>query len=199
MKRFPCEIVEVRLDKIGAQEGWRARCEEIERTGAPVLLTVRSKAEGGDGPDDGVRRALLEEALALSAVDIELRSEIAPEIAARAQARGKACVLSYHDFQATPKREELERVIREAEALGGITKIATMIRSPEDGEILSALLEPARRQPLCVIGMGENWTHLRVELAREGSCLTYGYLDSTVAPGQMAAADLLDALRDATF
>jgi len=34
-----------------------------------------------------------------------------------------------------------------------------------------------------------------VELGRLGSCLAYGYLDSSAAPGQLAAEALMTALR----
>ncbi|HWD20811.1 MAG TPA: type I 3-dehydroquinate dehydratase [Verrucomicrobiae bacterium] len=195
LAHFPCDIAEVRLDKIGARAGWLARCQQIEAGGVPVLLTMRCKHEGGDCAEDEGRWPIYEEALALAGVDIELRSHIAPEVAALAQKRGRACVLSYHDFHATPSMEKLESVAAEAEELGGITKIATMIKAPVDVEILRALLKKPRRQPLCVIGMGPAWTHLRVSLAQEGSCLTYGFLDSSAAPGQLAASELQAKLR----
>ncbi len=70
-----------------------------------------------------------------------------------------------------------------------------MIHSQADVDCLKALLAAPRRQPLCVIGMGENWARLRVDLARLGSCLAYGYLDSSAAPGQISAAELAQALR----
>lgn len=196
---FPCDIVEVRLDRIGPEQGWPERCQAIEAAGKPVLLTIRMAAEGGawKGTEEE-RRHHLEAALeTLAAVDVELGSALAPEMAARAAERGKVCVLSHHDFAGTPSAEALEAVMARAEALGGVTKIATMIHGEEDAARLKALLAGPRRQPLCVIGMGESRANLRIELGRLGSCLAYGYLDSSAAPGQISAAALKEALHGA--
>ena len=51
--------------------------------------------------------------------------------------------------------------------------------------------------PLCVIGMGTLGTPTRTDFPRLGSCLTYGYLDTPVAPGQLSARARLDHLRPA--
>jgi 3-dehydroquinate dehydratase type I len=199
LRDFPCDIVEARLDKIGAAPHWLESCEAIEERGEPVLLTVRSAKEGGAwrGSDDELRRVLLTALHRLAAVDIELACPIAAEIAAEAARLGKGCVLSHHDFARTPSIDELESIITRAEALGGVTKIATMVNGEDDRSRLLELLgtSHARRQPLCVIGMGEKWAMLRVELARLGSCLAYGYLDNSAAPGQLAAAEVVDLLR----
>ena len=196
LKEFPCDVVEARLDLIGHPAGWVGRCQEIEAAGKPVLLTMRLKSQGGSCRiSDEARMAVFEEALTLSAVDVELCSKIAGEIARMASDVGKACVLSHHDFEKTPSLDELKRVVADAEKLGGVTKIATMIRSVNDIDTLKSLLALPRQQPLCVIGMGEAWSHLRVELAQLGSCLTYGFLDASAAPGQVSAATLVAALR----
>ncbi len=196
LNAFPCDLVEIRLDKIGQPRGWLQRCQQIERAGQPVLLTMRLKNEGGACPiADEARLPIFKKAMALSAVDVELRSKIAAPVARLAAARGKACVLSFHDFQKTPPLPVLQSIMAEAEALGGVTKIATAIRSSADVKTLTALLKAPRKQPLCLIGMGEKWTQLRVDLAQLGSCLTYGYLDTSAAPGQMSAASLSAALR----
>ena len=194
---FPCDIVEVRLDKIGDARHWLEGCEAIEHKGKPVLLTVRSAREGGDwrGSDDELRRLLLAALHRLAAVDIEMASPLASEIAGEAARLGKGCVLSHHDFARTPSAAEIESIIARSEKLGGVTKIATMVNGEEDAARLRALLRGPRGQPLCVIGMGASWTALRVELGRLGSCLAYGYLDSSAAPGQLAAEALMTALR----
>jgi len=196
LNAFPCDIAEVRLDILRQPSGWLKRCQEIEASGSPVLLTMRLKSEGGSSSlSDEARLPIFRQALQLSAVDVELRSKIAAPVAQLAASAGKACVLSYHDFEKTPPLSELEAVVAQAEALGGIPKIATMIHSLSDVKCLTALLKASGKKPLCVIGMGSKWQHLRVELAKLGSCLTYGYLDKSAAPGQMSAAALSVALR----
>jgi len=194
LDEFPCDIVEVRLDKLGAPEGWLERCLQIEAAGKPVLLPLRSRSEGGDWPADKPRLRIFGEAMPLSAIDVELRSDADLDAARIARHFGKPCVLSYHNFQQTPPLEELEAIVAQAEHLGGVTKIAAKVQSDADAAILKALLQVPRRQPLCVIGMGEDRAELRIELARLGSCLAYGYLDTSAAPGQISAAELSKAL-----
>jgi 3-dehydroquinate dehydratase len=45
-----------------------------------------------------------------------------------------------------------------------------------------------------VLGMGVPARETRTEFALKGSCLTYGYLDSPVAPGQPPSAALVEEL-----
>ena len=47
---------------------------------------------------------------------------------------------------------------------------------------------------LCVMGMGALGPQTRVEFPKLGSCLTYGYLDAPVAPGQVSARELMRQL-----
>jgi len=191
------DMVEVRLDKTGRPPGWLERCQAIEAQGRPVLLTVRLRSEGGDWPeDDEGRLKIFEEALAaLSAVDVELASAICARVAKLAEKLGKVCLVSHHDFKRTPPLAELESIVERAQQFGAMAKVATMIRSESDVEVLRALLAGKRKRPLCVIGIGEAWTHTRVLFPKLGSCLAYGYLDKPTAPGQVSAGELISQLR----
>jgi 3-dehydroquinate dehydratase-1 len=192
------DIVEVRLDRTGRPRDWLERCKAIEAQGKPVLLTIRLRREGGEWPeDDGGRLKIYEEGLAaLSAADVELGSVICAAVAKQAEKLGRVCLVSHHDFQKTPSLAELESVVERAQQNGAVAKVATMIRSRADVEILRALLGRKRKRPLCVIGMGEGWKQTRVLFAKLGSCLTYGYLDKPTAPGQVSAAELVRQLRE---
>jgi 3-dehydroquinate dehydratase-1 len=192
-----CDIVEVRLDQIGPEPGWLGRCRAIESEGLPALLTVRSSTEGGGwkGNEEDRLAILKEGARQLSAVDIELSSSIAREVAAEARAYGKVCVVSHHDFEATPPLEALTRVVEEAREFASIVKISTMAAREKDVRTLVALLKRDFGLPLCVIGMGPLGRETRVSFPLLGSCLTYGYLDKPSAPGQFRASDLVEKLR----
>jgi 3-dehydroquinate dehydratase-1 len=156
------------------------------------------RSEGGEWPeDDQGRLKIYEEGLAaLAAVDVELASVICATVAKQAEKLGKVCLVSHHDFQKTPPLAELESIVERAQQNGAVAKVATMIRSQADVEILRALLGRKRKRPLCVIGMGEAWKQTRVSFAKLGSCLTYGYLDKPTAPGQESAAELVRQLRE---
>jgi 3-dehydroquinate dehydratase-1 len=189
---IPSDLIELRLDQVRSRDGWLASCEAIEQAGVPVLLTIRSKTEGGNwsGPE-AERLKLYEEGLAqLALVDVEFQSEIARQVADAARREGKACILSYHNFEATPAFDVLKKIITEAQERASIVKISAMAKSENDVATLRALLNEKWKTPLCVIAMGPMATPTRVSFAVAGSCLTYGYLDRPSAPGQMSAAEL---------
>ena len=189
---IPSDIVEVRLDRTGVRPDWLGRCKAIESSGKPVILTPRIKAEGGAWErDDQQRLEIYNQALSgLAAADVELRSVICRPVAEAAARLQKVCIVSFHDFQKTPPLTELCALVEEAQKIGSIVKISTMINRDADVAVLRSLLERSFAQPLCVIGMGEAWAGTRVEFAALGSCLTYGYLDGSAAPGQWHAAEL---------
>ncbi len=194
---IPSDIVEVRLDRTGRPSDWLERCKAIEAGGKPVLLTPRLKAEGGSWEaDDLPRLEIYKEALReLAAVDVELGSAICRAVAEEAARLGKACIVSFHDFNKTPPLAELRALVEEAQKIGSIAKISAMITRESDAAILRSLLDHPWAKPLCVIGMGEAWAGTRVEFAALGSCLTYGYLDGSAAPGQWHAGELARQLR----
>src|SRR3954466_11259439 len=74
-----CDIAEVRLDLIGTDSDWLNECRAVESSGTPVLLTLRSKNEGGKSAlTNEQRTAILETALpVVSAVDVELSRGLA--------------------------------------------------------------------------------------------------------------------------
>ncbi len=187
-----CDIVEVRLDKIGADTpDWLEHCRAINAQ-LPVLLTIRLAAEGGDwtAPEEQ-RLALFQRALpAVTLIDMELQSQLLPVFAPQ-----KPVVVSFHDFEKTPPVPQLQAVAQRAAAFAAVVKIVTMLHRRADLDTLRQLLATGCGKPLCVMGMGELAQPTRLEFPRLGSCLTYGYLDRPVAPGQPAAADLLRQLR----
>lgn len=193
-----CDIVEVRLDQIGPQtEDWLSRAKAIEAHGLPVIFTLRLAAEGGAWrrPDEeraGYYAMALEN---FAAIDVELHSRLLPRLVAEARHHRKPLIGSYHDFTKTPSRSALESIIMEASRQVSIVKLATMITKPADVATLGELLEEDWGLPLCVLGMGPEAATTRVQFARQGSCLTYGYLDAPAAPGQPAAAELLRQVR----
>lgn len=196
-----CDVVEVRLDRVGVQRhDWLAGCEWIEQNRRPVLLTCRLAAEGGAWTAaDAERAPILGAALErLSAIDVEWSSDLAEDICQRAREKGKTVVVSYHDFDKTPSLERLRDLVERIRGLPGavIPKVAAMVSSQADVGVLQALLAESGPAPLCIIGMGALGTETRVSFAARGSCLTYGFLDAPSAPGQLSSADLVCNLRE---
>jgi 3-dehydroquinate dehydratase-1 len=194
--KLPCDWVELRLDGMQGFDGWLEAGKKIESNGTSVFATLRLSAEGGKWtrPDRERLPVLMKAAEELSGVDVELCSEIAAEVACAAKKHGTICVISYHDFNRTPEQTELEEIIRREREIGSVAKIAAMVNSPADVERLRALLQMDWKAPICVIGMGPLGSDTRISFAREGSCLTYGYLDTPGAPGQYSAEELMNRL-----
>jgi 3-dehydroquinate dehydratase-1 len=195
-QKVTCDVVEVRLDKMERPPDWLERCQAIQERGWPVLLTLRLKRAGGDWEKpDAKRFDIIEQAiLGLAGVDIESDSNILYPLAILAKRKRKICVVSYHNFEGTPPFDELDRIITEAQELASIVKVATKVNNAGDEETLRSLLDVGWKRPVCVIGMGEAWSHTRVVFPRFGSCLAYGYLDKPVAPGQLSAAAMFKEL-----
>lgn len=196
---YPCDIVEIRLDLIGPDTPrWLEECRSIEAAGVPVLVTLRLASEGGlwQNPDAD-RIPLLASALqVVSCIDVEYHSPSREPLGALARQLGKPVIVSYHHFTMTPPIGELDDLVRRiSETPGVIPKISTMIQGPQDIDTLKELLSKHKGRPICVIGMGADASETRVEFPALGSCLTYGYIDSSGAPGQLPAAILRERLK----
>ncbi len=192
LRTRPCEVAEVRLDLIGSEQDWMPLAARIEAGGTPVILTLRAAYEGGkwSGSDEERLEILSRSATAISAMDVELKSSLAPKLRGK-----KPIIVSFHDFARTPNLEELVRVADEALAQGDVAKISTMVQSDADLETLRALLARGWGGPICVIGMGPQGEITRTEFPRAGSCLTYGYFETAAAPGQLPSQKLMAHLR----
>ena len=193
-----CDIVEIRLDLIGVDAPrWLEQAQAIEAQGAPVIVTIRLANEGGKWTQpDEARLPLFQTALEhLSAADIEFRSPLLGRVSALVAQHQKALIVSYHDFQRTPAVGELRQVIRKASNCGTIVKIATLVQTDADVATLRELLSEKCPALICLLGMGKLGPQTRVLFPQLGSCLTYGYLDAPVAPGQVHARELIQQLR----
>lgn len=194
-----CDIAEIRLDVIGEKSAWREHSRRIQQAGTPTLLTIRSMAEGGRSKLSPLEALCLVDGAwdCVAAIDVEHQRGEAREAAKKAQGNGKAVVASFHDFSGTPSRDKLERIMAAAAVYADVVKISTFVNSPDDILLLESLLAAERKVPLCIIGMGPLGTPTRIGFPALGSCLTYGYLDSPAAPGQLAASALVAGLRAA--
>jgi 3-dehydroquinate dehydratase I len=192
LKVKPCHLAEIRLDHIGHDSQWLPPCREIEKAGTPVILTLRAAYEGGkwSGREDD-RLKILEKVLPdVSAVDVELESGLAPKLVGH----GAQVIVSHHDFSRTPSLDQLRNVVHQEFKAGDVAKVSTMVNSAEDFSVLEQLLAERLPGPVCVIGMGDLGVKTRTEFPRRGSCLTYGYFESSAAPGQLPAATLMELL-----
>jgi 3-dehydroquinate dehydratase-1 len=192
----PFDVVEARLDLYPSQaiDGCEAACRRLEASGTPVLITLRTAAQGGGWTGaEAHRLPRFRAALAVASwADVEDDAAIIEAVATLVRARaGGQLVVSHHDFARTPPPGELLALVDACHrsAPGALAKLATTIVHDADRRALHDLIAQ-RPERTAVIGMGVADEDLRVALAAAGSLLAYGYLGSPTAPGQLSAAAL---------
>lgn len=158
----------------------------------PVLLTVRSKKEGGARSIPERERERIFEALIPFAdmIDIELSSSGSlKNVLNFARRQGKKVILSYHNFKSTPSPEKLRAIVKKGRAAGAdLVKIAACAKGPEDIKKLTGLLMEFK--DLIVIGMGPYGAFSRVFFPFVGSAVTYGSISAKTAPGQLTLDEI---------
>lgn len=193
-----CDVAELRLDSLKLPDGYlRTR---LAGNTAPLLLTARHPAEGGQAPEDpSARAAMIEPLIDLATlIDLELRSAMQmTSTIQKARTAGVPVVGSFHDFQATPADEVLRGAINFAEQAGlNAVKIATYLNTQDDLMRLMKLAGETHRLRLSVMGMGPWGRVSRLVLAKCGSLLNYGFIGASNAPGQWPVARLKELLAE---
>ena len=191
----PFDIIEWRLDLTGLGTGggrWLERCHDLEQAGIPVLLTIRSSAEGGKWlGDETDRMALFRHGVeVVSTMDIEINSRLLTSVIAEAHRYGKTVIGSFHDFHKTPPHATLGEILQRGWCAGAdVVKVATKLNRPDDLDVLCDLQRTATPpRPVCMIGMGP--PAARLALAQAGACFVYGFLGKAAVPGQLACEEL---------
>ncbi|MCM1256924.1 MAG: type I 3-dehydroquinate dehydratase [Roseburia sp.] len=171
----------------------------------PLLFTFRTKGEGGEKEISGEQYKNLNLAAASSGfvdlIDVEafFDENLAREIIDKVHQAGKKVIVSNHDFNKTPDREEIVRRLAFMRELGGdIPKIAVMPQSEEDVlTLLSATLETSKNLmdcPIITMSMGKCGMVSRLSGGLFGSALTFGTVGKSSAPGQVPAGRLREIL-----
>lgn len=171
----------------------------------PLLCTLRTKQEGGQvevSPEEYEAQltALLETG-DVDLIDIELScgEERVTRLVKLAHSRGTAAVVSKHDFEKTPPKEEISATLVRMKELGAdLPKYAVMPRDPGDVlALLEATWQASRRiGPVISMSMGELGKLTRAAGGVFGSCMTFGVGVQVSAPGQIGAEDLRAILED---
>ncbi len=205
-KRPEPAVIELRLDQLDNSDDVAAMVQLTRELYAILpdkllLVTFRTKAEGGNQAIDDQRYAALYHQLLIHGqmdlLDIEMYrgTPQVEQLIALAHQQGVHVILSSHDFQQTPSQAEIISRLRQQQAMGAdILKIAAM---PHDaGDVLrmmSATWEMAQRyaqRPLLTMSMGGMGALSRLAGELTGSALTFGMAGSASAPGQLDAGDL---------
>lgn len=178
------DFAEVRLDALSNLDQTDVR----NIFSRPVRLIATCRPNGL--LDDSARKTLLIAAIRSGAayVDVEIESEpvYRSEIVEEAQKNGCKAIVSFHDYDKTPQRHELEAIVSSCfEANADIAKVACMVHSECDCARLLGLLD-AKRQ-IVAIGMGEKGRITRIAGPLLGSPFTFACLSKgkETAEGQI--------------
>ena len=186
------ELVELRLDPLPADEFLNALALVRGIVDKPLVVTIRTRAEGGElalTPDAYAAhcRALLAHG-GVDVLDIEWRAcgAFRAELRDAAHAAGAAALFSEHHFDATPATDAMaDTLTGMADAGADIAKLAVMPRRAADAR---------PDTPLITMSMGPLGAVTRFCGGAFGSCATFGVTSGTSAsaPGQ-PPADVLKA------
>ncbi|RDW19014.1 type I 3-dehydroquinate dehydratase [Oceanobacillus arenosus] len=201
------DIVEWRVDFFESVEDIEKVKEALiqikeKLKGIPLIFTFRSAEEGGERKvaQDfyvALNKAIIETGN-IDIVDVELFNDendvkMLIDLAHRNQVY---VILSNHDFEKTPPKEELVKRLRKAIELGGdIPKIAVMPKDAHDVlRLLEATLEISSR-PIVTMAMAGQGVISRLTGEVFGSCITFAAANKPSAPGQIGVAELRNVLQ----
>ncbi len=168
---------------------------------SPLIFTLRSENEGGmqtlsDPTYRNVNASVIESGLA-DIIDLELNrdQEMIKELTAAAHKKGVHVLLSSHNFEETPPKEDIITILRRMQELDcDITKYAAMANSGADLLILLdaalAMKEKHADRPFVTVAMGEKGMLSRVAGGMFGSALTYAKGKESSAPGQLTSSQV---------
>lgn len=169
----------------------------------PILVTFRTKNEGGVcelDEDDYLNliETIIKKHLG-DAVDIELfhDEKRVKYLAQLAHNYNVTVIMSNHDFEKVPAKDEIEFRLKKMAKLGAdVPKLACM---PHNASDVLTLLEATSEtssliaNPLITMAMGNIGKVTRVAGQVFGSSLSFGTVGKTSAPGQLSIEDLRNA------
>ncbi len=193
------EFAEVRLDSISDIS--EAAVRTIFGQKKKLIATYRKNGEMDDAPRKKLLLAAIDAGAALVDVEVDAGEAYLAEIVGAAKNRGCEKIVSFHNFEKTPVRAELDRIVDWCFDCGAdIAKIACMVKSEQDAARLLGLLDTERK--LVVIGMGKKGKITRIAALLLGSQFTFASLGEgkETADGQLEEGRLkgiLEALESA--
>lgn len=206
LKNIDFDIVEWRVDFFEEVEDIDKVKEALQTIRSilndkPLIFTFRSAKEGGQREIkaefyEKLNKEIVETGLA-DIIDVELFSEekIVKELVHTAHRNNAAVIISNHDFQKTPPKEEILSRLRKATELGGdIPKIAVMPAS--SGDVITLLdatrimKEEYTEGPIITMSMAGKGVISRLTGELFGSAITFGAAKKVSAPGQISVSDL---------
>jgi len=196
------DLIEVRADGLSepTAENVHSLMSDLKKgVKAQIILTVRSKSEGGhfEGSEEERKTVILGSLHLADIIDIELNSVIRDEIVSKARANRVEVIVSYHDFEKTPRTEEITGIFESEKKAGAdYAKAAFKANNPRDVlRLLDACQQMKGRARVIAISMGELGRISRIAAPVFGSAITYASLGVKTAPGQLTVEETKTAFK----
>ncbi len=200
-----CDLIELRIDyyrDVFNIEKVQGLLEQIQQnTDLPVLFTFRSAKEGGERESEKKEYISLYKNVISSGyvdlIDLELfqGEDVLTPLITQAKEKNVKVIISSHDFQKTPPKEEMVARLCKMQQLGAdIAKLAVMPVSKQDVltlmETTAYMQENHGRTPVVGISMGKLGLISRLSGSWSGSTITFGTVGKASAPGQISVAKI---------
>ncbi len=183
------KFAEIRIDRIKERPLEEGITKIFSQPGK-LVATCRPDGMGEEERKEAILRAI-DAGAAYVDVEVEATDRYKMEIIERARKNGRKVIISYHNYEKTPKRAELEQIVNWCFDSGAdIAKIACKVNSNADNARLLSLLDSERK--LVVIGMGERGKITRIIARLLGSEFTFASLgdEKETAEGQIEKSKL---------
>ena len=180
-KKF--DLCEIRMDLTGFK---KSEVEKIFSSGSKLIATCRPGKIS-----DKERKELLIVAINSGAAyaDIEFETDFGFKQEIITKALNKKCdiIISYHNYDYTPSREQLKIIANQSFDMGAnVCKITCMVQKPEDNASLLSVYEPGKR--IVSFGMGELGKISRIASIFMGAEFTMASAtdEAVTGPGQIS-------------
>lgn len=200
------DIIELRIDAWDFIEDVAQSVDMIKKVctivgDTPIILTCRGDWEGGfKKVSDEAKFAIYAGAVKgglVDFIDMELKygKDKIDEVLASLKGSSTSLIISFHNFQMTPSKEELFSIMeQEIKAGAHVAKLAAMPKCEEDVlNVMEATLAVRRKYPdvpIITMSMGPLGAVTRIVGGLFGSDLTFAVGSKASAPGQIPVAEL---------
>ncbi|MGO9377873.1 MAG: type I 3-dehydroquinate dehydratase [Dissulfurispiraceae bacterium] len=194
------DIIELRVDMFGLIELGHIKnvFKEVRgRFNKPIIATVRDVLEGGER-EIPERLNIYRSIIPLSdVVDVEIQfDDLLTQVKKLCTTFKRLLIGSYHNFDSTPENESLAKIVGEGRSLGvDIVKIAVRATSHEDLLRFVDFALRNRDMGLITISMGEKGLPSRIFTPLLGSPITFGYINTASAPGQLSVQEMMSIFK----
>jgi 3-dehydroquinate dehydratase-1 len=182
------DLVEVRLDYFVPGD-IMAAASALGEDKSRAVFTLRPEGQGGKfAGTEEERMKLLRKLAELRPMllDVELSTlQSNDNLADYLELASVPTLVSWHDFEKTPSKDELARIVTEMRLYGNYVKVVTTARSVDDSLRLLELYDGALGLHPIIFAMGEAGVMTRVLAPLYGAPYTYAALEKAVAPGQL--------------